>query len=99
MTAAPARTSPPRRRSPMPRRRGRSSRCGRSGGRRPAVEPALELAAVGPATGARVVAFLHRIGAGPATDRRVPLVAQRVNRETTVGDVAVDLVVGPRRDG
>ena len=39
-----------------------------------------------------------RLGARPAADRRVAPVVQRVLGQVAVGDVAVDVVVGPRCD-
>ena len=37
-------------------------------------------------------------GAGPAADRRVAVVDQRVDEDAVLGDVALDLLVGPARE-
>src|SRR5205807_1305427 len=60
---------------------------------------ALHLAGARPAPGPRVLARLDAAGARPAADRPVTAGQQRVDEDAVLGDVAVDVVLGPRRDG
>ena len=63
------------------------------------VEPALHLVRPGPATGAGVLARCDRASAGPAADRGVAALGQRVLGEQLHGLVVVDVVVGPTTGG
>src|SRR5581483_8167095 len=65
-------------------------------GRLHLVQAALRLVAAGPAARARVLAVGNRLGARHAPDRRVAAPRQRVDRHVVVGDVAGDVLVGPR---
>src|SRR3954453_6359427 len=59
------------------------------------VDAALCLAGPGPAAAACVLARSDALGAGPATDGRVSVVLQRVDEYAVLGDVPLDLHVGP----
>src|SRR5690606_13369920 len=58
-------------------------------------DPALDLAGAGPAAGPRVFTGRDRPGAGRAPDGRVAQLAERVHQDVVLGDVGVDLLVGP----
>src|SRR4051812_43410309 len=62
------------------------------------VDPALGLAGAGPAAAAGVLARRDAPGAGPAADRRVAVVAERVDQDVVLDDVGVDLVLRPARE-
>jgi hypothetical protein len=55
------------------------------------VQTAFGLVATGPTSRTRVVAVEDGLRAGHATDRRIPLLRQRVDRDVVVVDVAGDV--------
>src|SRR4051812_43770715 len=63
------------------------------------MQAAFQLVAAVPAAAARVRTVFHRHGAGHAADGEVALVEQRIDGNVVVLDVALDVEIGPRRDG
>src|SRR3546814_2399651 len=62
------------------------------------VDPAFGLVLSGPATGAWVLAGGDPRSAGPAADRGIAVVDQRVDQDAVLGDVTLDVLVAPTRD-
>src|SRR5207245_8203299 len=62
------------------------------------VDPALYLAGAGPTSGPFGLACMDRPGARPATDRRVPLVVERVVGDVVLEEVVPDVLARPRHE-
>src|SRR3954465_5584866 len=62
------------------------------------VQAALHLAGAGPAPRPRALARLEPPGTRPTPDRAVPVGEQRIHEDAVLGDVALDLVLGPGGD-
>src|SRR5215469_12729333 len=73
------------------------ARCRR--GRASGVDAALGLGGPRPPAAARVGPVGHPGRAGPAADRWIAVVDERVHQDVVGGDVVIDLLLGPFHDG